>query len=88
MWIWDVSRSNGGTLSSIIAPGPTHGIGTLIIKSGDGTGIWSQFNPSLVTTLHARGPEGLRVAVRVRQPPDDARRRSGRPRSRTAPTAW
>ena len=26
-----------------------------MIKSGDGTGAWSQFNPQLVSTLHAAG---------------------------------
>jgi hypothetical protein len=37
-----------------------YGIRTLFIKSGDGTDMWSQFNPSLVSTLHANG---LRVCA-------------------------
>ncbi len=31
------------------------GIGTLYIKAGDGAGVWSQFNTSLVAALHAGG---------------------------------
>ncbi len=55
MWIWYVSQSDGGNLTSIIADAHTYGIGTLLIKSGDGTGAWSQFNSQLVSTLHAAG---------------------------------
>ena len=55
MWIWYVSRSNGGTLSSIISNARRYGISTLMIKSSDGPTVWSQFNSSLVSTLHASG---------------------------------
>ena len=55
MWIWYVSRSNGGTLSSIISSARRYGISTLMIKSSDGPTVWSQFNSSLVSTLHANG---------------------------------
>jgi Putative peptidoglycan binding domain len=55
MWIWELSSSNGGNLSSIIARARRNKISTLIIKSGDGTSTWSQFNPSLVRTLHRAG---------------------------------
>jgi hypothetical protein len=55
MWIWYVSASNGGNLSSIIATARTYGLNTLMIKSGDGTTTWSQFDPALVATLHAAG---------------------------------
>jgi|HubBroStandDraft_6_1064221.scaffolds.fasta_scaffold02121_11 hypothetical protein len=55
MWIWYVSRSNGGTLSSIISSARRYGISTLMIKSSDGPTVWSQFNSSLVSTLHASG---------------------------------
>jgi hypothetical protein len=55
MWIWYVSRSNGGTLSSIIGNARRYGISTLMIKSSDGPTVWSQFNSSLVSTLHANG---------------------------------
>jgi peptidoglycan hydrolase-like protein with peptidoglycan-binding domain len=60
MWIWELARSDGGNLSSLIADARRYGISTLFIKSGDGTSIWSQFNASLVSTLHAHG---LRVCA-------------------------
>jgi hypothetical protein len=55
MWIWYVSRSSGGDPSSIIATARTYGLGTLIVKAGDGTQAWSQFSRQLVSTLHAAG---------------------------------
>jgi hypothetical protein len=55
MWIWYVSRSNRGSLTSIIATAHHYGISTLMIKAGDGSVAWSQFNRSLVSTLHAAG---------------------------------
>ena len=55
MWIWYVSQSNGGSVASIIASAKRYGIGTLLIKSGDGSGTWSQFTPQLISTLHANG---------------------------------
>jgi hypothetical protein len=60
MWIWYVSRSSGGQLSSIIDTARTYGLSTLIIKSGDGRTAWSQFNPQLVSALHSAG---LRVCA-------------------------
>ena len=60
MWIWYVSQSNGGNLSSLIATAHRYGISTLFIKSGDGSALWSQFSSSLVNTLHAHG---LRVCA-------------------------
>jgi hypothetical protein len=55
MWIWYVSRSSGGTVSGIISTARHYGINTLIIKSSDGPTMWSQFNPTLVSELHAAG---------------------------------
>jgi len=60
MWIWYISRSAGGTLSSIVSTARQYGISTLIIKSSDGPTMWSQFNPSVVSALHAAG---LRVCA-------------------------
>ena len=60
LWIWYLPYANGGNLASIVAAAHRHGIGTLMIKSGDGTNTWSQFNPQLVSTLHANG---LRVCA-------------------------
>jgi hypothetical protein len=55
MWIWEVPASSGGNLSSIIATAHTYGLNTLMIKAGDGTTPWSQFNSPLVAALHAAG---------------------------------
>ena len=60
MWIWDLASSNGGSVSSIVATAHRYGVGTLMIKSGDGGGTWSQFSPQLVAALHANG---LRVCA-------------------------
>jgi hypothetical protein len=53
MWIWYMSASNGGSLSSIVATARQYGVGTLFVKAGDGSSTWSQFNSSLVAALHA-----------------------------------
>jgi Putative peptidoglycan binding domain len=55
MWIWLLGSSNGGNLSSIVARAHRNGIRTLMIKSGDGSSTWSQFNPQLVSALHSAG---------------------------------
>jgi hypothetical protein len=55
MWIWYVADSNNGKVPSIAATARRYGIGTVIIKSGDGKQYWSQFSKSLVKSLHAAG---------------------------------
>jgi Putative peptidoglycan binding domain len=55
MWIWELGSSNGGNVSSIVARARAYGIRTLMIKSGDGAGTWSQFSPALVSALHSSG---------------------------------
>ena len=56
MWIWELPAVNGGDLTSIIATAHQYGVGTLMIKSSDGTTFWSQqFTPQLVAKLHAGG---------------------------------
>ena len=55
MWIWYVSRSNGGSVSSIVATARKYGINTVMIKSSDGRTMWSQFNSTVVAELHASG---------------------------------
>lgn len=55
MWIWYVSKASGGNVGSIIATSRRFHIGTLMIKSGDGSQRWSQFSPKLVHALHAGG---------------------------------
>jgi peptidoglycan hydrolase-like protein with peptidoglycan-binding domain len=61
MWIWYVSQSDGGSLASIVAQAHSAGVGTLFVKSSDGSSnYWSQFSPALVQQLHANG---LRVCA-------------------------
>jgi hypothetical protein len=55
MWIWYVSASSSGTFSSMAAQAHRYGVKTLMIKSGDGTNVWSQFTPQLVAAMHAYG---------------------------------
>ncbi|MEZ5076672.1 MAG: peptidoglycan-binding domain-containing protein [Solirubrobacterales bacterium] len=57
MWIWYVSRSEGGSVPALVARAKRHGIGTVYVKSGDGAGVWNQFSPTLVRRLHRAGIE-------------------------------
>jgi hypothetical protein len=56
MWIWYLSASDGGKVASIAAQAKAAGVGTLLIKSSDGsTNYWSQFSKKLVEEVHAQG---------------------------------
>jgi putative peptidoglycan binding protein len=55
MWIWYLSHSSHGKLGAIARKTRANGIETVLIKSGDGTGYWSQFSASVVSGLHSRG---------------------------------
>jgi peptidoglycan hydrolase-like protein with peptidoglycan-binding domain len=56
MWIWYVSKSDGGSIAAIAAQAHAAGVSTLFIKSSDGSSnYWSQFSPQLVAELHANG---------------------------------
>jgi hypothetical protein len=56
MWIWYLSKSDGGSIAAIAAQAHAAGVTTLFIKSSDGsTNYWSQFSPQLVAELHANG---------------------------------
>ncbi len=55
MWIWYVSKSEGGRVPAIVARAKKNRIGTVYVKSGDGSTVWSQFRRSLVAGLHAAG---------------------------------
>ena len=59
-WIWYTSRSSGGSPDAIAARAQQSGVETVFIKSADGPGVWSQFSPSYVAALKARG---LRVCA-------------------------
>lgn len=60
MWIWVLSSSDGGDPTAIIARARSEGVRTLIIKSGDGSSMWPQFNAQSVAWFHAAG---LRVCA-------------------------
>ncbi len=55
MWIWYIDRSHGGNVKQIIKRAKKSRIGTLYIKSGDGTNVWSQFTPSLIDRFQRAG---------------------------------
>ncbi len=55
MWIWYVSAAEGGDPERIIATAKAAGIGTLYIKSADGTDTWSQFTRPLVRRFQRAG---------------------------------
>jgi hypothetical protein len=55
MWIWYVERSEGGSIPAIVARAKRAGIGTVYVKAGDGSGVWSQFSQGLVQALHRGG---------------------------------
>ncbi len=55
MWVWYLSRSEGGSVPAMIARAKRAGIGTVYVKSADGGSVWSQFNRQLVQRLHAGG---------------------------------
>lgn len=56
MWIWYVSQSSGGNVAAIVAQAHAAGVGTVFVKSSDGsTNYWSQFSSELVQQLHAAG---------------------------------
>ncbi len=60
MWIWYVSKSEGGNLDAIAARAAAAGMQTVFVKSSDAGKVWDQFSPQLVADLHARG---LRVCA-------------------------
>ncbi|MFP5364144.1 MAG: peptidoglycan-binding domain-containing protein [Thermoleophilia bacterium] len=60
MWIWYVSKSEGGNLDAIALRAKAAGMSTVFVKSADRGTVWSQFSPQLVADLHARG---LRVCA-------------------------
>jgi hypothetical protein len=55
MWVWYVDQSQGGYVPAIVASAHRHHIGTVYIKSGDGTTFWEQFSGPLVAELHRAG---------------------------------
>ena len=60
MWIWYMTRSEGGDPFAIAARARAAGVSTVFVKSSDGVDDWDQFEPGLVSLLHA---QGLRVCA-------------------------
>ena len=61
MWIWQLNASDRGDPAAIAAQAQAAGISTVFVKSSNGPAQrWAQFNPGLVTALHAYG---LRVCA-------------------------
>jgi putative peptidoglycan binding protein len=55
MWIWYLSKSQGGDPTAIAAQARAHGIETIFVKSADGVNVWSQFSAANVAALKATG---------------------------------
>lgn len=55
MWIWYLSKSEGGDPAAIAAKAAQHGVRTIFVKSADGANVWSQFSAVAVATLKATG---------------------------------
>jgi hypothetical protein len=60
MWIWQLSRSEGGNVPAIVARARSANVQTVFVKGADGTSLWDQFSPTLVASLKAAG---LRVCA-------------------------
>jgi peptidoglycan hydrolase-like protein with peptidoglycan-binding domain len=60
MWIWELPASSGGNLDAIASKAKRYGLNTVMVKSSDGSNMWSQFSPEFVTSLHR---SGLRVCA-------------------------
>jgi hypothetical protein len=55
MWIWQVPRAAGGDPEAIADQAIEAGVETLYVKGAQGPVAWSQFSPTLVAALQARG---------------------------------
>jgi hypothetical protein len=55
MWIWQIPRTEGGSVARIVGRAQRHGVRTLFVKSGDGTNRWRQFSPALVQAFREAG---------------------------------
>jgi hypothetical protein len=55
MWIWYLSRAEGGSTERIAQKARDNGVRTIFVKSADGTNVWSQFTPARVAALKAAG---------------------------------
>ena len=55
MWIWQLPKTEGGSVERIIARAKANRIGAVYIKSADAGNRWSQFSAAAVSQLKAAG---------------------------------
>jgi hypothetical protein len=55
MWVWLMTRTEGGSAARIAARAKRNGLDLVILKAGNERTLWTQLNPSLIRTLHAAG---------------------------------
>lgn len=55
MWIWYLSRAEGGDPQRIAARAKAASVSTVFVKSADGANVWRQFSPENVAALKAQG---------------------------------
>ena len=55
MWIWYLSRAEGGDVGRIAKKAHRRGVEYVLLKSGDAGNTWSQFSPSVVRRFRRRG---------------------------------
>jgi hypothetical protein len=55
MWIWLMTRSEGGSAARIAARAKRSGLDLVILKAGNERTQWTQLNPTLIRTLHDAG---------------------------------
>ena len=55
MWIWQLSRTEGGNADAIAARARQAGIETVFVKAADEDDRWPQWSPALIQALHDRG---------------------------------
>jgi hypothetical protein len=55
MWIWQLPKTEGGSVDRIIARARVNRIGAVYIKSADAGNRWSQFSAAAVSQLKAAG---------------------------------
>lgn len=60
MWIWQLPKTEGGSLARIVSRAKANNISAVYIKSADAGNRWQQFTPEVVATLKAAG---LRVCA-------------------------
>ncbi|WP_354698763.1 hypothetical protein DSM112329_04456 [Paraconexibacter sp. AEG42_29] len=55
MWIWELPKTEGGSVAAIARRATAAGFKTVFVKAADGRNVWRQFTPALITTLKAAG---------------------------------